>query len=92
MKSPITGKEMFVHTNKQEITISGILVEYTHYAFLCEDSGLTFTTTKIDETNMTNAYNAVEEKRASTKAKATFGFILVLLILGWQIIKCKFSL
>ncbi len=61
MKSPITGKEMFLITIKENIEYKDVNnLIYEHNCYMCEDSGERFTTSELDTLNMTNiglAYN-----------------------------------
>jgi putative zinc finger/helix-turn-helix YgiT family protein len=57
MKSPITGKEMSLQKEERTMTYrkQEFMVQYHYY--LCKDSGEQFTTTELDELNITQVYN-----------------------------------
>jgi putative zinc finger/helix-turn-helix YgiT family protein len=62
MKSPYTGKEMTLVKESREIIFRKETFEITHHAWLCEDSKEQFTTTELDEVNLTQAYNQFRVK------------------------------
>ncbi|MBF4492358.1 DUF4065 domain-containing protein [Flavobacterium sp. MR2016-29] len=62
MKSPITGKEMTLQTNKKSVVFRKEEFEYFHLSYYCEDSQESFTTTEIDELNLNQVYNQYRDK------------------------------
>jgi len=62
MKSPITGKEMLLKTESRSLDFRKESFTVTYHFYFCEDSGEQFTTTDIDELNMTQLYNQYREK------------------------------
>jgi hypothetical protein len=62
MKSPITGKEMTLQTNKNSVVFRKEEFEYFHLSYYCEDSQESFTTTEIDELNLNQVYNQYRDK------------------------------
>lgn len=62
MKSPITGKEMILQTNKNSVVFRKEEFEYFHLSYYCEDSQESFTTTEIDELNLNQVYNQYRDK------------------------------
>jgi putative zinc finger/helix-turn-helix YgiT family protein len=57
MKSPITGKDMRLVIEPREVTFRKEKFFIQHHSFLCEDSGEQYTTTYLDELNVTQIYN-----------------------------------
>lgn len=83
MKSPINGAPMRLITNNSTVIILGKEVEYQHKAFLCEESGLTFTTTEQDTYNMERATEAYQKLIQSTNNKSfKYWMITTAIILG----------
>lgn len=62
MKSPITDKEMSLHTEPQTLIFRKEEFTILHHCYLCEDSKERFTTTEIDELNINQLYNQYREK------------------------------
>lgn len=62
MKSPITGKEMTLQVEKSILVFRKEKFEYKHKSYLCEDSGESFTTTELDEFNLSQVYNQYRDK------------------------------
>lgn len=62
MKSPITGKEMTLQTNRNTVTFRKEEFNYFHLNYYCEDSGEFFTTTDLDELNLNQVYNQYRDK------------------------------
>ncbi|MDB0614870.1 Prophage ps3 protein 01 [Tenacibaculum dicentrarchi] len=62
MKSPITGKEMILQTQKSILVFRKEKFEYNHKSYLCEDTNETFTTTALDEFNLNQVYNQYRDK------------------------------
>lgn len=62
MKSPITGKEMTLITEKRVMKFRKEDFEYVHQSYFCKDSGEFFTTTELDELNITQVYNQYRDK------------------------------
>jgi putative zinc finger/helix-turn-helix YgiT family protein len=62
MKSPITGKEMVLKNEPRKLSFrkEEFIIRYHYY--LCKDTREQFTTTEIDELNMTQLYNQYREK------------------------------
>ena len=61
MKSPFTGKDMKLMCEKRIWKFRGESYEYTHRAWVCEDTGEQFTTDETDDVafvNVTNQYRA----------------------------------
>ena len=48
MKSPITGKEMIIHSSTR--TYQNVV--YLHQFYLCDDTKRRFTTTELDKLNI----------------------------------------
>ena len=57
MKSPITGKEMTLVTEKRTLDFRKETFEVVFHYYKCEDSGEQFTTTIMDEVNLNQLYN-----------------------------------
>jgi len=62
MKSPITGKEMFLTCKWKKVPFRKELFEIPYQYYFCEDTGEQFTTTAIDEMNMQMVYNQYRVK------------------------------
>ncbi|MNX70454.1 hypothetical protein D3C86_1017060 [compost metagenome] len=62
MKSPITGKEMTLQTNKSTVVFRKEEFKYFHLSYYCEDSGESLTTTELDEFNLNQVYNQYRDK------------------------------
>jgi len=62
MKSPITGKKMTLQNEKSILVFRKEEFEYNHKSYFCEDSGESFTTTKLDEFNLNQVYNKYRDK------------------------------
>ncbi|PTB97984.1 DNA-binding protein [Marivirga lumbricoides] len=62
MKSPITGKEMKIISDKQKLTFRKEEFELSCKFYVCEDTGEKFTDTKLDEWNMTLLHNLYRAK------------------------------
>lgn len=61
MKSPITGKEMKLVKEPKTLNFRKESFEVVFHYYKCEDSGEQFTTTALDEINMTQVYNQYRE-------------------------------
>ncbi|WP_447951165.1 type II TA system antitoxin MqsA family protein [Chryseobacterium koreense] len=61
MKSPFTGKEMKLMSERQTVSFKKQEIGYMHRAFLCEESGEKFTTTELDELNLKQIQNVYRE-------------------------------
>lgn len=57
MKSPFTGGELTLFTEKRKATFRKEEYEYTHVCYQCEDTKELFTTTELDEVNTAQIYN-----------------------------------
>lgn len=57
MKSPITGKEMKLTTERRSMDFRKQTFEVVFHYYKCEDSEEQFTTTSMDEVNMNQVYN-----------------------------------
>lgn len=57
MKSPITGKEMSLYREKRRVEFRKEDFEIIFHYYKCEDSGEQFTTTELDELNLTQLHN-----------------------------------
>ena len=62
MKSPITGKDMTLMKEVRSLDFRKEPFPIVYHYYLCRDSGDQFTTTDIDELNMTQLYNQYREK------------------------------
>jgi DNA-binding transcriptional regulator YiaG len=62
MKSPITGKEMTLVTEKRTLDFRKETFEVVFHYYKCEDSGEQFTTTIMDEVNLNQLYNKYRAK------------------------------
>lgn len=57
MKSPFTGGWVTLRQEKAELVFRKEKFEYVSLYYLCEDTGERFTTTEIDEINLSQVYN-----------------------------------
>lgn len=57
MKSPITGKKMYILSEVRRIDFNGKIIEVLFYYYICVDSGERFTSTLMDEIN--RIYNCI---------------------------------
>ena len=62
MKSPITGKDMTLMKEVRSLDFRKEPFPVVYHYYLCQDSGEQFTTTDIDELNITQLYNQYREK------------------------------
>lgn len=62
MKSPITGKEMTMVTEKRTMDFRKESFQVVFHYYKCEDSGEQFTTTNLDEINLNQLYNQYRDK------------------------------
>lgn len=62
MKSPITGKEMTLVTEKRTLDFRKETFEVVFHYYKCDDSGEQFTTTNMDEVNLNQLYNKYRGK------------------------------
>lgn len=62
MKSPITGKEMTLVTEKRTMDFRRERFQIVFHYYKCEDSGEQFTTTAMDEVNLNQLYNKYRDK------------------------------
>lgn len=62
MKSPITGKEMTLVTEKRTMDFRKEHFQIVFHYYKCEDSGEQFTTTPLDEINLNQLYNQYRDK------------------------------
>lgn len=62
MKSPITGKEMTLVTEKRTMDFRKESFQVVFHYYKCEDSGEQFTTTSMDEINLNQLYNQYRDK------------------------------
>lgn len=62
MKSPITGKEMALVTEKRTMDFRKESFQIVFHYYKCEDSGEQFTTTSMDEINLNQLYNQYRDK------------------------------
>jgi hypothetical protein len=62
MKSPITGKEMQLKFESRKLTFRKEEFTIKYHYYLCEDTKEQFTTTEIDELNITQLYNQYRKK------------------------------
>lgn len=62
MKSPITGKEMTLVTEKRTMDFRKEHFTIVFHSYQCEDSGEQFTTTDLDEINLNQLYNQYRDK------------------------------
>ncbi len=62
MKSPITGKEMTLVTEKRTMDFRKESFQVVFHYYKCEESGEQFTTTNMDEVNLNQLYNQYRDK------------------------------
>lgn len=62
MNSPITGIPMTIHTEVQTLNFRKEEFTVKQRFYLCEDSGERFTSTRLDELNLSLVYNAYRTK------------------------------
>lgn len=62
MKSPITGKEMILVTEKRTMDFRKERFQIVFHYYKCEESGEQFTTTSMDEINLNQLYNQYRDK------------------------------
>lgn len=62
MNSPITGKPMAIHTEVQKLSFRKEEFTVKQRFYLCEDTGERFTSTRLDELNLSLVYNAYRAK------------------------------
>jgi len=62
MKSPITGKEMTLVTEKRTMDFRKECFQVVFHYYKCEESGEQFTTTSMDEINLNQLYNQYRDK------------------------------
>jgi putative zinc finger/helix-turn-helix YgiT family protein len=62
MKSPLTGKEMVLRKEKRTLSFRKEQFEVVYHHYFCEDSSESFTTTQLDELNLTQVYNQYRVK------------------------------
>ena len=62
MKSPITGKEMTLVTEKRTMDFRKERFQIVFHYYKCEESGEQFTTTSMDEINLNQLYNQYRDK------------------------------
>ncbi|CAN5236000.1 DUF4065 domain-containing protein [soil metagenome] len=62
MISPITGKEMILKREQRSLDFRKENFQVMYHYYLCTESGEQFTTTELDELNMTQLYNQYREK------------------------------
>jgi hypothetical protein len=65
MKSPITGKEMILVKEKRTLSFRKEAFEVVFYSFKCEDGGESFTTTHLDDLNLSQLYDQYWAKHKS---------------------------
>ncbi len=61
MKSPITGKEMFLKREHRNLIFRKEEYDIVYHYFLCEDTKEQFTIDELDELNLTQLYNKYRE-------------------------------
>lgn len=57
MKSPFTGGKVLLHQENSELVFRKEKFQYIHLYYQCEDTKERFTTTEIDEINLSQVYN-----------------------------------
>ena len=62
MKSPFTGGEATLSHEKRQATFRKEQFEYEYRYFRCSDTGQAFTTTRLDEVNVSQIYNQYRVK------------------------------
>ena len=62
MKSPITGKDMILVTEKRTLDFRKERFQVVFHYYKCEESGEQFTTTSMDEINLNQLYNQYRDK------------------------------
>jgi uncharacterized phage-associated protein len=62
MKSPFTGKDMTLVYDRRTWSFRGEQYEYTHAAWLCADTGETFTTDEMDDAGYVQVANQYRAK------------------------------
>lgn len=63
MKSPITGKEMLLQKEERNMTFRKEEITIQYHYYLCEESGEQFTSTELDELNITQVHNQYRKAR-----------------------------
>lgn len=62
MISPFTGGEVSLSTESRSFEFRGSKFNIIHHHYRCEDTGETFTDTRLDELNLNQVYNQYREK------------------------------
>jgi uncharacterized phage-associated protein len=62
MISPFTGGEVSLLTEPRSFEFRGSKFDIIHHHYRCEDTGETFTDTRLDELNLNQVYNQYREK------------------------------
>lgn len=62
MISPFTGGEVSLATESRSFEFRGSKFNIIHHHYRCEDTGETFTDTRLDELNLNQVYNQYREK------------------------------
>lgn len=62
MKSPITGKEMILMTEKRVLKFKNESFEILFHYYRCEDSKEQFTDNRLDELNISQVYHKYGKK------------------------------
>ena len=62
MKSPFTGGKVILQQENSELVFRKEKFQFTHLYYLCEDTKEQFTTTEIDEINLSQVYNQYRTK------------------------------
>jgi len=62
MKSPITGGNATLKSIPAKQEFRGETYDYIYYYYECDDTGVEFTTTEIDEKNIQQVYDQYRKK------------------------------
>lgn len=62
VKSPVTGKEMKLIKESRTIEFRKEKFNIVFHCYKCDDSGELFTTTELDELNITQVYDQYDNK------------------------------
>ena len=77
MRSPITGKEMTLVMSYDSMIYKGEKISYKFSSYLCEESGITFTTTELDTLNLRRARIEYDRIHCCKRSESTFKYFLI---------------
>lgn len=64
MKSPITGKDMSLFIEIRQVEYRNEFFDIHHHSYRCEESGQTFTDTRLDDINLKQVHHAYRAKHS----------------------------